>query len=102
MLGFVFRYPQYLRRRESGHRQIACDPVQRRRSALQLTALFIAARVVPENGRAKNSVGAIEQYGSMHLTGEPKAAHRGQGCRTDLPKLIDRVQGSLPPVFRGL
>jgi hypothetical protein len=90
------RYPQELGRGEAGHRQIAGDLMQFRRPLSQLGAFVDAAHVVPQNGRAQDTVLRVKQHRAVHLAGQANAAHlrefvgvlraqRGQGGSRAVP-----------------
>ena len=100
----VVAHPHELRRREAGQRVVAgdldeslgpdglADRVARRGGPL----------VVPQDGRAQDVVGRVEEHGAVHLAGQAdrddvvaRDARRGQ----DRP---DRRDGAVPPEVRRL
>ena len=97
-LGLVAAHPEELRRREAGQRPVSgqLDQPLEPDPLLDLGALRRGPLVVPEDRRAEDPVGRVEQDEPVHLPGEPD---RGRVARADRRQ---RPLARPPPVLRIL
>ncbi|MGF6748933.1 hypothetical protein OKW36_004593 [Paraburkholderia sp. MM5482-R1] len=98
-LRLVTRDPQQLRRRETGHRQIAGDAVQFRRALGQLRALLVTAHVVPQDRGPQHAVFRVEQHRAVHLPRQADAANPREFVGMTRAQRGERRARAGPPVF---
>ena len=98
----VIAHPHQLGRGEAGHRHDAGDQGQARQPREEARAFRLAARIVPQDGRAERPVIAIECDHRMHLAGEADRSDPGHCAACVLRQPRERVADRIDPGRRVL